>query len=272
MVRATIRLGIVSSAIVMIMATTEFASAQNANFSQAAKAAAPLVVRVAGQPPDDDVDDASALVVTSDFNRDGLADIARITLHADGTSDPDHLVVSLGQRNGAFRPMTSKALSGQNPRAMVGGDFNNDGNSDLIVGNEDGTLTLLLGDGTGSFNSVHHIPPQSSVVSIAVADFNNDGIPDIAISDWRASSVTVLVGTGKGSFEYLRSFPLRMRGTKPHVATADFNGDGVADIAVIYEQDDGDTYDVMLGNGNGSFTIAPERGLARNPNSHCIIL
>jgi len=261
MVRAAIRFSIVSAAIVMMIATTAFASAQDSNISQAAKAAA-----------DDDVDDASALVVTSDFNRDGFADIARITLHTEGTSDPDHLVVSLGQRNGAFRPMTSKALSGQNPRAMVGGDFNNDGNPDLIVGNEDGTLTLLLGDGTGSFSSAHQISPQSSVVSIAVADFNNDGIPDIAISDWRASSVTVLVGTGKGSFEYLRSFPLRMRGTKPHVTTADFNGDGVADIAVIYEQDDGDTYDVMLGNGNGSFTIAPERGLARNPNAHCVIL
>jgi len=63
-----------------------------------------------------------------------------------------------------------------------------------------------------------------------------------------------------------------MRGTRPHIAAADFNGDGIADLAVIYENDDGDTFDVMLGNGNGSFTIAPERGLGRNPNSHCNIL
>jgi hypothetical protein len=63
-----------------------------------------------------------------------------------------------------------------------------------------------------------------------------------------------------------------MRGTRPHIAAADFNGDGIADLAVIYENDDGDTFDVMLGNGNGSFTIAPERGLARNPYSHCNIL
>ncbi len=88
MIRATDRLGIVSAAIVMIMGATEFASAHDSNFSQAAKAAAPLGVHVAGQPADDDVDDASALLVTSDFNRDGLADMARITLHADGTSDP----------------------------------------------------------------------------------------------------------------------------------------------------------------------------------------
>jgi hypothetical protein len=272
MVHPAIRVGIVFAAIANIIAATALASAQDSNSSQATKAAVPSIVRVAGQTSDDDSDGTSALVVTGDFNRDGIADIAKIALHADGTSDSDNLIVLLGQLNGGFRPAVPKPLSGQNPRAMVGGDFNNDGIPDLIIGNEDGALTLFLGNGTGGFSSVYQIPPQSSVVSIAVADFNNDGILDLAVSGWRASSVTVLVGTGKGSFEYLRSFPLRMRGTKPHVAAADFNGDGVPDLAVIYEQDDGDTYDVMLGNGNGSFTIAPERGLARNPNSHCVIL
>ena len=48
---------------------------------------------------------------------------------------------------------------------------------------------------------------------------------DIAVSDWRASSVTILLGDGKGSFGHTWSFPLRMRGTKPHIAAADFNGD-----------------------------------------------
>lgn len=272
MVRAAIRLRMVSAAIVNIIAVTAFASAQSSDISQNGKIAIPSVVRVAEPSTDDDTDDTSTLIVAADFNRDGIADMAKIILHVDGTSDPDNLVVSLGQRNGGFRPTSSLQLSGQNPRAIVAGDFNNDGNPDLIVGNEDGTLTLFPGNGTGSFSSAQQLPPQGSVVSIAVADFNNDGIPDIAVSDWRGSLVTVLAGTGKGSFEYLRSFPLRMRGTRPHIAAADFNGDGMADLAVIYENDDGDTFDVMLGNGNGSFTIAPDRGLARNPNSHCNIL
>jgi hypothetical protein len=163
-------------------------------------------------------------------------------------------------------------LFGLTPRTMVGGDFNNDGHPDLIVGNEDGTLILFSGDGTGSFNSVHEITRLNSAASIAVADFNNDGILDIAVSDWRMSSVTVLLGAGKGSFGHAWSFPLRTRGTKPHIAAADFNGDSISDLAVIYAQDEGDTFDVMLGNGNGTFTISPERGLVRNPNSHCNIL
>jgi FG-GAP-like repeat/FG-GAP repeat len=210
--------------------------------------------------------------VTADFNRDGIADVARIIVHADGTADPASLIVLLGETNGASRQITSQPVPGQNPRAMVGGDFNNDGIPDLIVGSEDGTLALFVGDGTGSFGSVQKLPALSSVVSIAFADFNNDGIADVAVSDWRASSVTVLLGMGNGSFNQSWSFPLRMRGTKPHIAAADFNGDGVPDLAVIYDQDDGDTFDVMLGNGNGSFTIEPERGLVRNPNSHCNIL
>jgi FG-GAP-like repeat len=152
---------------------------------------------------------------------------------------------------------------------MVGGDFNNDGVPDLIVGGEDGTLTLFLGDGTGSFNFVREITDLESVMSIAAADFNNDGILDIAISDWRASSVTILLGNGKGSFGHMWSFPLRMRGTKPHIAAADFNGDSLLDLAVIYDEDEGDTFDVMLSNGNGTFTIDPGGGFTKDPNSHC---
>lgn len=271
MVRAVIRLGVLSAILVDTFAIAAFASAQNWNADRGAQTAASSRTSTSGQTSKDDSDEVSPLIVTGDFNRDGIADIAQITLHAEDTSEPDYLNVLLGQPNGTFRTTTSRSLPGRTPRAIVGGDFNNDGIPDLVVGNEDGTLTLLFGDGTGSFNSVQEITHLNSVVSIAVADFNNDGILDIAVSDWRMSSVTVLLGAGKGSFDHLWSFPLRMRGTKPHIAAADFNGDGVSDLAVIYGQDEGDTFDVMLGNGNGTFTIAPERGFVRNPNSHCNI-
>jgi hypothetical protein len=102
-----------------------------------------------------------------------------------------------------------------------------------------------------------------------VADFNKDGIADIAVSDWRASTITVYFGSGNGSFGHTWSFPLRMRGTAPQIASADFNADGIPDLVVVYGDDDDPTFDVMLGNGNGTFTIAPERGFSRSPNSHC---
>jgi hypothetical protein len=272
MARAAIRFGIVPAIFAGMFANAALVSAQEWKADSAVKPAVSSAAGASGQPSQDDRDEASPLIVTGDFNRDGIADIARITPHAEDSSEADHLTVLLGQANGTFKTVASQSVPGRTSRAMVGGDFNNDGNPDLIVGDEDGTLTLFLGDGAGRFSSAHEITHFESVVSIAVADFNNDGVLDIAISDWRASSVTVLLGDGKGSFGPMWSFPLRMRGTKPHIAAADFNGDNVPDLAVIYELDEGNTFDVMLSNGNGTFTLAPERGFARNPNSHCDIL
>jgi hypothetical protein len=60
-----------------------------------------------------------------------------------------------------------------------------------------------------------------------------------------------------------------MRGTAPQITTADFNDDGIPDLVVVYGDDDDSTFDVMLGNGNGTFTIAPERGFSRHSISHC---
>ena len=271
MIRVVIRSGLSSVILAGIFATTAFVSAQNWSADHGVKIIAPSGVTKSGQLSTDDFDEASPLVVTGDFNRDGILDIARISQHAPDTFEPDHLIVLLGQTNGTFRTMSSTAMP-VTPRALAGGDFNNDGISDLIIGNEDGTLALFLGDGTGRFNSTHEIAHFESVISIAVADFNNDGILDIAISDWRGSSVTILLGDGKGSFGHIWSFPLRMRGTKPHIAAADFNGDSVLDLAVIYDEDEGDTFDVMLSNGNGTFTIDPEAGFRKDPNSHCSTL
>ncbi|HEX3436317.1 MAG TPA: VCBS repeat-containing protein [Pseudacidobacterium sp.] len=217
----------------------------------------------------EDADEASGLTVISDFNRDGVADIAKVTL-PDAHSGPGNLTVLLGQADGTFKQTASTQVIGNDPRSIVAGDFNQDGIPDLIVGDNDGTLLLFLGDGTGNMIPTGAIAHLDSVVSIAMADFNHDGIPDIAVSDWRSSSVTVLLGNGNGSFRETWSFPLRMRGTNPHLAAADFNGDGIPDLAVVYDDDDGDTFDVMLSNGNGTFTAAPDRSLVKDPNAHCV--
>jgi hypothetical protein len=218
-----------------------------------------------GDSPDED----SRLMVMGDFNRDGITDIAEATSATGDDSGPAFLTVSLGNADGTFKQTASKTLLGHAPRSIVSGDFNGDGIPDVIVGDEDGSLRLFLGDGTGNMASAGDIAHLDSVVSITVADFNHDGIPDIAVSDWRASSVTVFLGIGNGSFRQAWSAPLRMRGTVPHVSAADFNGDGILDLAVVYDDDEGGTFEVMLGNGKGTFTDAPELSTVRDPNSHC---
>lgn len=210
------------------------------------------------------------LTAAGDFNRDGIADIAQVTFPAGDSSAPAVLTVSLGQADGSLKPVASHLVLGHAPRAIVAGDFNGDGIADLIVGDDNGSLMLFLGDGTGKMRAGGDAARVSSVVSLAVADFNRDGIPDIAVSDWRASSVTVLFGIGNGSFRPAGSFPLRMAGASPHLVAADFNRDGIPDLAVVYgEDDEGYTFDVMLGDGKGVFTSAPDLSYAKDPNSHC---
>jgi hypothetical protein len=219
---------------------------------------------------DDAGQKASQLTVWADFNRDGLADVAQAELPAEKNAGAAHLTISLGQPDGSLKQLASGLALGHHPTDIVAGDFNQDGIPDLLVGDDDGTLTLFVGDGTGRMTSAGVVAQLSSVVSIAAGDFNHDGILDVAVTDWRASTVTILLGGGKGSFRHTASFPLRVAGTTPHVTVADFNGDGLPDLAVVYGDDDGDTYDVLLGNGSGGFTFAPSLSVTRDPNSHCV--
>jgi hypothetical protein len=218
--------------------------------------------------PEDD--EAPPLRVTADFNCDGISDMAEVTLPTKGHSGGAFLTVSLGQADGTLRQAASRPALGPHPRAIASGDFNQDGIPDLIAGDDDGALMLFLGDGTGNMVPAGEVAHLSSAVSIVVADFNHDGIPDVAVTDWRASSVSILLGAGKGSLRRAWSFPLRMGGTSPHLAVADFNGDGIPDLAVVYDSDEEDTFDVMLGNGNGTFNEAPNLGLTRDANAHCV--
>jgi FG-GAP-like repeat/FG-GAP repeat len=215
---------------------------------------------------DDDADQPSALITMSDFNRDGIGDIAQAVA---GGSGPGVLTISLGQADGTFKVLASNAALGHAPRAIVAGDFNRDGFPDVIVGDDDGSLKLFLGDGTGKLNPAGDIVRLDSVVSIAVADFNHDGVPDLAVSDWRGSTVTEFLGSSNGGFQRFWSFPLKMPGIVARVATGDFNGDGIPDLAVVYGNDDGYTYKVMVGDGKGGFMDAPQLSFVKDPNSHC---
>jgi VCBS repeat protein len=135
------------------------------------------------------------------------------------------------------------------------GDFNGDGNLDLLILGIDKTsqvwsYAVFLGNGDGTFQGpiTSFETPQyynSSSTSIVVADFNNDKIPDVAIGGISNDSVAVLIGNGDGTFVP----PVFVYdGGAPTLVSADFNGDGNADIVA------GDA--LLLGNGNGTFKAA----------------
>jgi hypothetical protein len=90
-------------------------------------------------------------------------------------------------------------------------------------------------------------------VSVAVGDFNHDGIPDLATANNTDNTVSVLLGNGDGTFRNDPNGPLQVGGFPSSVAVGDFNRDGVPDLAVANSNDN--TVSVLLGNGDSGGTF-----------------
>ena len=145
--------------------------------------------------------------------------------------------------------------TGNEPGAVVVGDFNGDGIPDLAVAlNETSqSVGILLGDGTGNFTPVTKSPITAAGSPIVVQDLNGDGIPDIVLSSASDDSLTVLLGNGDGTFKVAPGSPTSTNYGAYPIVVADVNGDGIPDLVA-----GGGYYLVtLLGNGDGSFTEMP---------------
>jgi hypothetical protein len=135
--------------------------------------------------------------------------------------------------------------------AVAVGDFTGNGIPDLAVANgaTNGTVSILVGKGDGSFRAPLSYPVGNSPRAVAVGDFNGDGHLDLAVVNWYSRTVSVLLGNGNGTFQAVTNYAV---GNDPDaVAVGDFTGDGILDLAVANR--DSDTVSVLLGNGDGSF-------------------
>jgi hypothetical protein len=113
-------------------------------------------------------------------------------------------------------------------------------------------VSVLLGNGDGTFAAARSFAAGSRPSSVAVADVNGDGLLDLAVANniFGSGTVSVLLGNGDGTFAAARSFAA---GSRPYsVAVGDVNGDGLLDLAVANYVSSG-TVSVLLGNGDGTF-------------------
>src|SRR5918994_1926558 len=190
-----------------------------------------------------------------DFNGDGSLDLAGV-----GTAAK----VRLNNGAGAFGAVVDYAIGGQG-QDIAAGDFNGDGRLDLVVtiNNPEIGLSLLTGNGDGTFAAPVNFPNTSGFDSPAVAavDLNNDGKLDVVIAHQIACYVapcvntdliSVMIGNGDGTFQPSREIPVG-RGMS-EIAVGDYNGDGFKDLAIGGTQ--GQVYR-LDGVGDGTFVQRP---------------
>jgi hypothetical protein len=152
----------------------------------------------------------------------------------------------------AFKPAVSYPV-GTAPAAVAAGDFNGDGIPDLAVANagnpqngDNGGISILLGNGDGTFRPAANGSAGKNPFAIVTADFNRDGKVDLAMLD--SSGVGVMLGNGDGTFGSLTYFP-SVSGPVS-LAVADFDKDNNADLVISAQTP---LLSVLLGNGDGTF-------------------
>src|SRR5215831_10388909 len=206
-------------------------------------------------------------VTVGDFNGDGIQDLA--VANHEAYDGPDGISVLLGNGDGTFQAAINFGSGGNVASFVAVGDFNGDGVQDLVVANsgdfDSGNVSVLLGNGDGTFQTARSLGAGSNPSSITVGDFNGDGIQDLAVANngFSSDSVSVLLGNGDGTFQAAVNFGV---GIRPAVVTVgDFNGDGIQDLAVA--NNGSNNVSVLLGNGDGTFQAAVNFGAGDRPVS-----
>ena len=198
-------------------------------------------------------------IAVSDFNRDGHLDLA-VTCQASST-----VMILLGKGDGTFTQAVSPT-TGSGPFGVAVADFNGDGIPDLAVTNTgngvegfsgENTVTILLGNGDGTFTPTAVSPAVDGPAGVVAADLNGDGIADLAVVNaGDGNKVSILIGNGNGTFASAQQFP---GGDAPeYIAVADFVGNGIADLVVTSGSNTvpQNKLTILLGKGDGTFNAA----------------
>jgi tetratricopeptide (TPR) repeat protein len=187
-------------------------------------------------------------MVTNDFNTDGNQDLAIVN------QTTNNVTILLGHGDGTFSEATGSPIaSGNGPVAIAAGDLNGDAKPDLAVVNQtDDTVSIFLNNGDASFapGPLPLLQTAASPTGVAIADFNQDGLADIAVTNGGANTFRVFVGLTGGLFSQAFEPPAGPTGSTPTAIVAGtFAAGGFPDVAI--------TNDVSGAAGDVTVVLSP---------------
>ncbi|MGE0127155.1 MAG: FG-GAP-like repeat-containing protein [Blastocatellales bacterium] len=164
-------------------------------------------------------------VAAADFNNDGALDLAVTHINAASVS------VFTANGSGGFNAKQDFAI-GTGSFNLTIGDFNLDGNKDIAAANSlanaAAAVSVLLGNGNGTFGAKTDFAAGASPQGIATGDLDGDGNPDLITTNGNAGQLVILTGNGAGSFG--AGVPVALTGTSTRILVADVNHDGRLDL------------------------------------------
>ncbi|MBR0828506.1 VCBS repeat-containing protein [Bradyrhizobium manausense] len=152
--------------------------------------------------------------------------------------------------------------TGSGPLSVASGDLNGDGKPDIVTANaNDNTVSVLLNNGNGSFQTQTTYGTGPGPLSVAIGDLNGDGKPDLVVANGNSFSTdSVLLGNGDGTFQPKTNVVV---GESHQVVIGDLNGDGKLDL--VNANSNSGTVSISLGNGNGTFQSRTTYAVASAP-------
>ncbi|MEG4329883.1 DUF4347 domain-containing protein, partial [Microcoleus sp. herbarium5] len=183
------------------------------------------------------------------FNNDNFPDLAVV--------NSSNISILLANGTGGFY-VGNDFNVGNTPLSIAVGNFNSDTFLDLAVVNANpqgaGSVSILLGNGAGSFGAATNFNVGSIPAGVVVGNFNADSLPDLAVANSLSNNVSILLGNGTGGFGAATNFGAGQGSNS--IATGDFNGDTYLDLATV--NGSSNSVSILLGNGTGGFGAATD--------------